>query len=109
MTHRGLSEPNHGCKIARAWERESSQIEHFNDHFLADNYRYITLSDRDLSMFPRSDGILLGGTFERGDSSLDVTEEDKRRVVEGHIGFFRRMRMQPPFVLPDGEERRLSG
>ncbi len=53
---------------------------------------YITLSDRDLYMFPRRDGILLGGTFERGEWSLDVNEEEKRRVVEGHIQFFRRMR-----------------
>jgi D-amino-acid oxidase len=53
---------------------------------------YITLSDRDLYMFPRRDGILLGGTFERGQWNMDVNEEAKRRVVEGHTEFFRRMR-----------------
>jgi glycine/D-amino acid oxidase-like deaminating enzyme len=39
-------------------------------------------------MFPRSDGILLGGTFERGDWSLSVDELALRRIVEGHMQFF---------------------
>jgi glycine/D-amino acid oxidase-like deaminating enzyme len=53
---------------------------------------YITLADHRLYMFPRRDGILLGGTFERGDWTLTVNEAEKRRVVEGHMDFFRRMR-----------------
>jgi len=53
---------------------------------------YITLADGGLYMFPRRDGILLGGTFERGEWSLEVNEDAKKRVVEGQIDFFRRMR-----------------
>ena len=45
-----------------------------------------------LYMFPRSDGILLGGTFERGDATLDVDEEEERRIVEGHRRLFAGMR-----------------
>ena len=45
-----------------------------------------------LYMFPRSDGILLGGTFERGDATLDVDEGAERRIVEGHRRLFGRMR-----------------
>jgi D-amino-acid oxidase len=39
-------------------------------------------------MFPRSDGILLGGTFERGVWTRDVNEEARRRIVEGHMQLF---------------------
>jgi hypothetical protein len=39
-------------------------------------------------MFPRRDGILLGGTTERGVWDLAVNEEAKARVVEGHRAFF---------------------
>jgi D-amino-acid oxidase len=39
-------------------------------------------------MFPRSDGILLGGTFEREVWTLDVNEEAMRRIVEGHMRLF---------------------
>lgn len=45
-----------------------------------------------LYMFPRSDGVLLGGTFERGDATLDVDEEAERRIVEGHRRLFGSMR-----------------
>lgn len=45
-----------------------------------------------LYMFPRSDGILLGGTFERGDATLEVDEEEERRIVEGHRRLFAGMR-----------------
>jgi glycine/D-amino acid oxidase-like deaminating enzyme len=51
---------------------------------------YITLGS-DLYMFPRKDGILLGGTFERGEWSLDVNESERRRIVEGHVAFFNSM------------------
>ena len=47
---------------------------------------------RGLYMFPRSDGILLGGTFERGDASLDVDAEAERQIVEGHRRLFAGMR-----------------
>jgi D-amino-acid oxidase len=45
-----------------------------------------------LYMFPRSDGILLGGTFERGNASLDVDPAAERRIVEGHRRLFAGMR-----------------
>jgi D-amino-acid oxidase len=53
---------------------------------------YITLPPTGLYMFPRSDGILLGGTFERGNWSLDPDPETEKRVLEGHRQFFAAMR-----------------
>lgn len=41
-----------------------------------------------LYMFPRSDGILLGGTWEEGEWSLEPNREAERRVVEGHMRLF---------------------
>jgi D-amino-acid oxidase len=53
---------------------------------------YITLLDGPLYMFPRSDGILLGGTFERGNWSVDPDPETEKRILEGHRHFFEAMR-----------------
>jgi glycine/D-amino acid oxidase-like deaminating enzyme len=53
---------------------------------------YITLLDGPLYMFPRSDGILLGGTFERGNWSLEPDLEIEKRIVEGHRRFFEAIR-----------------
>ena len=50
---------------------------------------YITLAGN-LYMFPRRDGILLGGTTERDVWTLEVNEEAKARVMEGHKRFFER-------------------
>jgi len=41
-----------------------------------------------LYMFPRRDGILLGGTFQHGVWSLDVDEDARRRIVAGHRALF---------------------
>jgi len=49
---------------------------------------YIALMEDDLYMFPRTDGILLGGTFETDDWSLSVNETAKARVLNGHAQFF---------------------
>jgi len=49
---------------------------------------YITLMEDDLYMFPRTDGILLGGTFEKGEWSLSVNETEKARILKGHAQFF---------------------
>jgi D-amino-acid oxidase len=49
---------------------------------------YITLMEDDLYMFPRTDGILLGGTFEKGEWSLSVNESEKARILKGHAQFF---------------------
>ncbi len=52
---------------------------------------YCTLSD-DLYMFPRTDGILLGGTHEPGVWSLEPNLEARQRIVAGHQRFFSEMR-----------------
>ena len=41
-----------------------------------------------LYMFPRSDGILLGGTFERGVSTLEPDPAQTARIVRGHRALF---------------------
>ncbi len=53
---------------------------------------YIALMEDDLYMFPRTDGILLGGTFEDGEWSLRVNEAAKARVLNGHAQFFQSFR-----------------
>ena len=45
-----------------------------------------------LYMFPRRDGIVLGGTFERGAETLEPNAEAKQRVLAGHQHIFSRMR-----------------
>jgi hypothetical protein len=42
-------------------------------------------------MFPRKDGILLGGTFERNEWSLTPDPVETRRILDGHRGFFEKM------------------
>lgn len=41
-----------------------------------------------LYMFPRSDGILLGGTHDEGVWSLDVDEAKKQEIIAAHKAFF---------------------
>jgi glycine/D-amino acid oxidase-like deaminating enzyme len=43
---------------------------------------------KDLYMFPRRDGVVLGGTYERGNWSLDVDLVTKQRIVEAHAQLF---------------------
>ena len=45
-----------------------------------------------LYMFPRRDGIMLGGTFERGVETLDVNREAEQRIMTGHQRIFGGMR-----------------
>lgn len=45
-----------------------------------------------IHMMPRSDGIVLGGTSIRDDWSLEVNEEERKRIVEAHIFLFESMR-----------------
>jgi glycine/D-amino acid oxidase-like deaminating enzyme len=52
---------------------------------------YIVISGG-LYMFPRRDGVLLGGTFERNAWSLDVDGEAHRRIMMGHRALFEGMR-----------------
>jgi glycine/D-amino acid oxidase-like deaminating enzyme len=43
-------------------------------------------------MMPRSDGIILGGTSLMGNSSLDVEEVERKRVMDLHIELFNGMK-----------------
>jgi D-amino-acid oxidase len=51
---------------------------------------YITLTP-DTYMFPRRDGILLGGTHERGVWTLDPNRDAEARILDEHARFFARM------------------
>lgn len=46
-----------------------------------------------LYMFPRADGIVLGGTFEQGASHLEPDAETTARIVEGHRRMAGQMRI----------------
>ncbi len=48
---------------------------------------YTVLQDH-YYMFPRRDGILLGGTFERGIWDLEPDREAEKRVIEAHQRIF---------------------
>ena len=45
-----------------------------------------------IHMMPRRDGIVLGGTSQRGVWTLEPDEDARREVVEGHIRLFTEMR-----------------
>lgn len=47
---------------------------------------------RGLYMFPRRDGIILGGTFERGVETMEPNPEAKQRIFAGHQRIFSGMR-----------------
>jgi D-amino-acid oxidase len=48
--------------------------------------------DGPLYMFPRAGGILLGGTFERGNWDVAPEPDVEQRILDGHRRFFERMR-----------------
>ena len=50
------------------------------------------LLTEDLYMFPRSDGILLGGTHDEGVWTLDPDVAAKQRIIAGHAHVFEQMR-----------------
>jgi hypothetical protein len=52
---------------------------------------YALLSD-DLYMFPRRDGILLGGTFEHGVETREPNRNAERRIIAAHKAIFDAMR-----------------
>lgn len=60
-----------------------------------DRLDYLTVGGGDgvLYMFPRSDGILLGGTFERGLSHLTPDAATTERIVREHARIAREMRV----------------
>jgi len=45
-----------------------------------------------IHMMPRNDGIILGGTSQRGVWTLEPDENERRRVVDGHIELFKGMK-----------------
>jgi glycine/D-amino acid oxidase-like deaminating enzyme len=52
---------------------------------------YITLTS-ELYMFPRRDGILLGGTHERGEWSLEPNQPAMQHILDAHARFFAAMK-----------------
>jgi D-amino-acid oxidase len=50
---------------------------------------YIYLTGQ-LYMFPRNDGVVLGGTFERGNWSTAVDSATQGRILAGHEAIFRK-------------------
>ncbi len=53
---------------------------------------YLTTGPGDLYMMPRRDGIILGGTHERGEWSLEPNPADAARILKGHQELFSAMR-----------------
>ena len=53
---------------------------------------YSWITDDDLYMFPRRDGIVLGGTHEHGVESPDPDLEAEQRILAGHRAIVDRMR-----------------
>ena len=53
---------------------------------------YITIGPGDLYMMPRQDGIVLGGTHERGEWSLEPNPDASARILRGHQELFASMR-----------------
>jgi glycine/D-amino acid oxidase-like deaminating enzyme len=47
-----------------------------------------------IHMMPRNDGIILGGTSQRDVWTLEPDENERKRVVEGHIELFNGMKSQ---------------
>lgn len=45
-----------------------------------------------IHMMPRADGIALGGTSQRGVWAMEPDEAERKRIMEGHIELFSRMR-----------------
>jgi glycine/D-amino acid oxidase-like deaminating enzyme len=51
---------------------------------------YLTIY-RGIYMFPRTDGVLLGGTFERNEWTLTPNAAESARILAGHEAFFHAM------------------
>ena len=56
-----------------------------------DEVNYITVGDSGLYMFPRSDGILLGGTYERNQWDATPDPLAAQQIIDGHKAFFNAM------------------
>jgi D-amino-acid oxidase len=53
---------------------------------------YMTVGPDDIYMFPRQDGILLGGSHERGESRLDADPATSERILRQNGALFAGMR-----------------
>lgn len=51
---------------------------------------YIVLAPNNIYMMPRQDGIILGGTSERGEWSLEPNPREIERIMTGHRQLFER-------------------
>lgn len=70
---------------------------------------YLVLMEDDLYMFPRADGILLGGLFQEGEWSLSIDEATRTRVLNGHAKFFNSFRRCERAGSFDLQQNRLLG
>lgn len=52
---------------------------------------YLTVGPGELYVMPRQDGIILGGTHERGEWSLEPNPAESTRILHGHQGLSERM------------------
>jgi glycine/D-amino acid oxidase-like deaminating enzyme len=62
-----------------------------------DDINYLMINNG-IYMFPRADGVLLGGTFERNEWSLTPNDDATQRILREHRAFFRNM--DDPWALP---------
>lgn len=53
---------------------------------------YMTAGPGDIYMFPRRDGILLGGTHDRGESSLEPDPAATQRILRENAALFAGMK-----------------
>jgi hypothetical protein len=51
---------------------------------------YNLISDL-LYMFPRTDGIVLGGTYDHGRTDLTPDSADRQRILQAHHALFTQM------------------
>ena len=53
---------------------------------------YMTIGPDNTYMFPRHDGVLLGGTFDRGVDNTEIDPAVTDRILQGNANLFGRMR-----------------
>ena len=53
---------------------------------------YMTVGPNGIYMFPRHDGVLLGGSFERGVDNTDIDPAVTQRILQGNMELFGGMR-----------------
>jgi hypothetical protein len=60
------------------------------------DYAYVVpVKDDLLYMFPRKDGIVLGGTSEPGNWSVDPSQQEIERIIKGHAKISRSLGVKP--------------